>query len=53
VPKSAEKSHEGKETVLQDHQVKTDRTIRNKKPQAAVRDIEKGTCLLTLQFQDT
>ena len=36
----------GKETVLWNQQVQTDRTIANNKPDIRIRDIEKGTCML-------
>ena len=46
VPKSVETSQGGKVTLLWNHQVQTDRTIPNSKPDIIIRDNEKGTCML-------
>jgi hypothetical protein len=46
VPIVAERSREGKVTILQIQQVQTDRTIPNYKPDVIIRDNEKGTCML-------
>ena len=46
VPESVETSQEGKEIVLWNQQVQTDRTIPNNKPDIIIRDNEKGTCML-------
>jgi len=46
VPKSVETSQAGKVTMLWNHQVQTNRTIPNNKPQIIIRDNEKGTCML-------
>jgi hypothetical protein len=46
VPKSVETSQGGKETILWNQQVQTDRTIPNNKPDIIIRDNEKGTCML-------
>ena len=46
VPKSVETSQGGKLTILWNHQVQTDRTIPNNKPDIIIRDNEKGTCTL-------
>ena len=40
-------SHEGKATILWNQQVVTDRTIPNNKLNVIIRDIGKGTCMLT------
>ena len=45
VPKLVQTSDGGKVTVLWNHQVQTDRTIRNKSD-IIIRDNEKGTCIL-------
>ena len=42
-----ETSQGGKVTILWNRQVQTDRTIPNNKPDIAIRDNEKGTCMLT------
>jgi hypothetical protein len=42
-----ETSRDSKVTVLWIQQVKTDRTILNRKPNIIIHDNEKGTCLLT------
>jgi hypothetical protein len=46
VPKSVETSQVGKVTMLRDHQVQTDRTIPNNKPDIITQGNEKGTCTL-------
>jgi hypothetical protein len=46
VPKSFETSHEGKETILWNQQVQTERTIPNNIPDITFRDNKKGTCML-------
>jgi DNA-directed RNA polymerase subunit H (RpoH/RPB5) len=46
VPKLVETSQGGKETILWNQQVQTDRTTRINKPDIIVRDNEKGTCVL-------
>jgi len=46
VPKSVETSQGGKETILWNQQVQTDRTIPNNKPDIITRENEKGTCML-------
>ena len=46
VPKSVERSQEGKVTMLWNRQVQTDRTIPNNKPEIIIHDNEKGTCML-------
>ena len=46
VPKSVETSHEAKVTILWNHQVRTDRTIPNNKPEIIIRDNKKGTSVL-------
>ena len=46
VQKSVETSKGGKVTLLWNHQVQTDRTIPNSKPDIIIRDNEKGTCML-------
>jgi len=37
---------EGKVTILWKHQVRTDRTIPNNKPDVIIRDNKEGTCIL-------
>ena len=46
VPKSVETNRGGKVTILWNHQVQTDRTIPNNKPDIIIRDNEAGTCML-------
>jgi hypothetical protein len=46
VPKSVETSQGGKETILLNQQVQTDRIIPNNKPDIIIRDNKKGTCML-------
>ena len=46
VPKPVETRHEGKVTILWNQQVRTDRTIRNNKPDIIILDNKKGTCML-------
>jgi len=46
VPKLVETSQGGKETILWNKQVQTDRTIPNNKPDIMTCDNEKGTCVL-------
>ena len=46
VPKLAETSQGGKVTILWNHQVQTDRTIPNNKPDNIIRGNEKGTSML-------
>jgi len=46
VPKSVETSHEGKVTILWNQKVRTDRIIRNNKPDVIIRNNNKGTCML-------
>ena len=46
VPKSFETSHEGKVTILWNHQVRTERTIPNNEPDILIRDNKQGTCML-------
>ena len=46
VPKSVEKSHEGKVTILWNRQVRTYRTIPNNKPDIIIHDNKQGTCML-------
>jgi hypothetical protein len=46
VPKSVERHQEGNVTILWNHQVQTDRTIPNNKPDIIIQDNEKGTCIL-------
>ena len=46
MPKSVETSQGGKETILWNQQVQTDRTIPNNKPDIITRENEKGTCML-------
>jgi len=45
VPKSVETSQGGKVTIMWDHQVQTDRTLPNNKPDIIIRDNENGTCI--------
>ena len=45
VPKAVETTQGGKVTILWNQQVRTNRTIRNNKPDI-IRDNEKRTCLL-------
>ena len=46
VPKSVERSHGGKVTILWNQQVQIDRTIPTKEPDIIIRDHEKRTCML-------
>jgi hypothetical protein len=46
VPKSVEASQGGKETILWNQQVQTDRTSPSNKPDIIIQDNEKGTCML-------
>ena len=46
VPRSVETGHDGKVNILWDQQVRTDRTIRNNKPDIIIRDNKQGTCTL-------
>jgi hypothetical protein len=46
VPKSVVTTQRDKVTILWNHQVQTDRTIPNNKPDIIIRDNEKGTCML-------
>ena len=46
VPESVETSQEGKETILWNQQIQTDRTISNNNPDIIIRDDEKKTCVL-------
>ena len=46
MPKSVETSQGGKEIILWNQQVQTDRTIPNNKSDIIIRDNEKGTCML-------
>jgi len=43
VPKSVETNGEGKVTTLWNQHVRTDRTIRNNKPDIIIRDNARGT----------
>ena len=45
VSKSVETSHEGEVTVLWNQQVRTDRTVRNNKPDIKIFDNKQGTCM--------
>ena len=47
VPKSLERIYDGKVTMLWNQQVKTDRSVPNKKPDNIIHDNEKGTYMLT------
>ena len=46
VPTSVETSHEYKIIILWNHQVRTDRTIPNNKPDVTICDNKKGTYML-------
>ena len=46
VPKSVETSLGGNVTILWNHQLQTDRTIPNNKPDIIIRDNEMGTCMI-------
>ena len=46
VPTSVETSHEYKIIILWNHQVRTDITISNSKPDIMIRDNKQGTCSL-------
>jgi hypothetical protein len=46
VPKSVERSHEAKVSILLNQQVQTDRAIPNNKPDIVTRDNKKRTCML-------
>jgi len=46
VPKSVETSQGGKEIILWNQQVQTDRTIPNNKPDIIIRNNESRTCML-------
>jgi hypothetical protein len=50
VPKLAETSSEGKETILWNHQLQTDRTIPDDKPDIITRDNEQVTYMLRLIY---
>ena len=46
MPESVETIQGGKMTILWSHQLQTERTISNNKPDIIIRDNEKGTCML-------